>query len=139
MDSIYVSDTSANKYVQVGDAKAVATMSREKSRFFPKLPTIFELIKPTAEQEWWLDFRATLDGLGRILVTSPNVPKDRLAFLQAAVKKVLTDKAMVAEGERTQRYLDYGAPETTEKNVLKVVGSLTAEQTAAVQKVIMGK
>ena len=45
MDAIYVSDTSAYNYVRSKGATAVATMSRDKSRFFKDLPTIFELVK----------------------------------------------------------------------------------------------
>ena len=39
-------------------------MARGKSQFFPDTPTIFDLVKLTPEQEWWFDFRSTLDALG---------------------------------------------------------------------------
>ena len=69
MDAMYVSDTSANLYVRSGQNRAIATMARNKSQFFPETPTIFELVKLTPEQEWWFDFRSTLDAFGRVLVT----------------------------------------------------------------------
>jgi hypothetical protein len=84
MDGIYLSDTSANNYVQSGGARAVATIARKKSRFFPNEHTIFEAVKLTPGQEWLFDFRGNVEDLGRILVVPPAVPPARLAFLQEA-------------------------------------------------------
>jgi tripartite-type tricarboxylate transporter receptor subunit TctC len=137
MDALYVSDTSANQYVKSGSAKAVATMGRDKSRFFPDLATIFDQVKLTQEQQWWFDFRATLDDLGRILVAPPGLPADRLAFLQSAVAKVLNDPAVKAEGEKSQRYIDFQDASKTRAKVSSVVGGLTADQKALVKTVIL--
>jgi tripartite-type tricarboxylate transporter receptor subunit TctC len=139
MDSLYVSDTSAYNYVRSKGAKAIATMSREKSRFFKDLPTIFEQVKLTPDQAWWFDFRATLDDLGRILVTTPGVPADRLAFLQNAVKTTLTDPGLIAEGEKTNRYIAFQDAEATRKKVMSVVASLTPAQKKQAQTIILGK
>jgi tripartite-type tricarboxylate transporter receptor subunit TctC len=136
MDAIYVSDTSANNYVKSGSNKAVATMGRVKSRFFPDLPTIFESVKLDAKQTWWFDFRATVDDLGRILVTTPGLPPERLKFLQAATDKVLHDPALVAEGEKSQRYIDFVSPEKTLDKIHTAVSTLTPEQRAEIKKVI---
>jgi tripartite-type tricarboxylate transporter receptor subunit TctC len=136
MDAIYVSDTSANNYVKAGDVRAVATMAREKSRFFPNTPTIFEAMKLDAEQEWLFDFRATLENLGRIFVTGPGVPPARLAHLQAAMKKALTDPALIAEGEKSQRYVDFVDAEATRKSALQVVTDITPERREQVRKIL---
>jgi tripartite-type tricarboxylate transporter receptor subunit TctC len=136
MDAIYSSDTSANSYVKSGQTRAIVTLSREKSRFFPDLPSIFESVKLTPEQEWWFNLRATLDALGRILVTTPNLPPERLAFLQATVKKVLQDPVLIAEGEKTQRYIDYLDAEQTRLMTVNTVSALTPEQKARVKKVM---
>jgi tripartite-type tricarboxylate transporter receptor subunit TctC len=136
MDAIYVSDTSANDYVRAGQERAVATMGRKKSRFFPDTPTIFEALKLTPDQEWLFDFRATVEALGRILVVPPNLPPARLAYLQAAVKKALSDPQLIAEGERTERYVDYLDAEQTRAATLKVVDSITPEQRQRVKAVL---
>jgi tripartite-type tricarboxylate transporter receptor subunit TctC len=128
MDSIYVSDTSANNYVKSGQNRAVAVMARKRSRFFPDVPTIFELAKLNPDQQALFDFHANIEDLGRILVVPPGVAPERLAFLQDAVKKALTDPAVVAEGERTQRYIDFQDAEATRKRSLAVVGDVTPEQ-----------
>jgi tripartite-type tricarboxylate transporter receptor subunit TctC len=136
MDAIYVSDTSANNYVRAGQNKAVATMARKKSRFFPNQPTIFEAVKLTPDQEWLFDFRANVEDLGRILVVPPNVPPARLSFLQEAVKKALTDPALVAEGEKSQRYIDFEDAETTRKRANAVVTELSPEQRSRVKTIL---
>lgn len=139
MDSLYLSDTSANNYVKSNQNKPVATMSREKSRFFPDLPTIFEAVKLTPEQEWWFDFRATLDNLGRILVVPPNMPAERLAYLQGVVGKVLNDPALIAEGEKSQRYVGFQDADKTRAMVMSVIANLTPEQKARVNNVVTEK
>jgi tripartite-type tricarboxylate transporter receptor subunit TctC len=139
MDALYVSDTSANNYVKQGDNRAVASMGRVKSRFFPDKPTIFEAVKLTPDQEWWFDFRANVDNLGRILVVPPGMPAARLAFLQEAVKKVLSDPQVVADGEKTQRYIDYQDPETTRKMAVAVVGSLSDDQRKKIKAIVEQK
>ena len=137
MDAIYVSDTSANNYVKSGQAKAVATMAREKSRFFPELPTIFQAVKLDADQQWLFDYRSTVENLGRILVVPPDMPKGRLAFMQAIVKKTLTDPTVVAEGEKTSRYIDYVDADATRKAALRVISDLTPEQKKRVVNILL--
>ena len=139
IDSQYVSDTSANNYVKSGQAIAIATMGRNKSRFFPKVPTIFEAVKLNADQQKWFDFRTDLDDLGRILVTTPKVPEDRLKFLREAVKKVLTDPKVIAEGEKSQRYIDYVSPDEARKKAVALVSSMSADRKAVVKHVILEK
>ena len=60
----------------------------------------------------------------------------RLAFMQEAVRKALTDPALVAEGEKSQRYIGYEDAETTRKRTLAVVTELTPEQRARVKGIL---
>ena len=136
MDMIYVSDTSANNYVKAGQNKALATMGRVKSRFFPDLPTIFEALPLDADQQWIFDLHSTAENLGRILVAPPNLPAERLAFLRSAVKTALADPQLVAEGEKTQRYMDFIDAETTRKATLSVVTDITAAQKKRVREIV---
>ena len=136
MDAIYVSDTSANNYVEAGQGRAVATMGRKKSQFFPATPSIFEALQLTPDQQWLFDFRATVEALGRILVVPPNLPATRLAYLQAMVKKALTDPTLIAEGERTERYVGYLDAEPTRAATVKVVESISPEQRQRVRTIL---
>src|ERR687889_1875359 len=91
VDGLYVSDSSGANFSKSGQARPVASMGRTRSALLPDVPTVFEQVKLSPEQEWWLDFRANLNDLGRILATTPGVPAERLEFLRAAVKRALTD------------------------------------------------
>lgn len=139
VDSMYISDSSSNNYVKAGQAKPMAAMARERSRLFPNVPTIYEAVELTKEGQWWVDFRAAVDDLGRVLVTAPNVPPERLAFLQKAVAKALTNEDLIAEGEKTQRYIGYVDAQQTNKLVQRVIGEITPEQKKQVQFVVLKK
>jgi tripartite-type tricarboxylate transporter receptor subunit TctC len=136
MDMIYVSDTSANNYVKAGQNKAVATMGRVRSRFFPDTPTIFEAVKLSPEQAQIFDFHSTAENLGRILVAPPDLPAERLAALRNAVRTALSDPALVAEGEKTQRYVDYIGAEETRKATVSVVVDPTPQQKKRMMEII---
>ncbi|MGE5539715.1 MAG: Bug family tripartite tricarboxylate transporter substrate binding protein [Gemmatimonas sp.] len=139
MDALYVSDTSANNYVKAGHNKAIATVGRARSQFFPDVPTVFESMKLTPEQTYWMELRANVDALGRILVTTPGIPRDRLAYLKAAVEKVLTDPAVIAEGDKTQRYVAFEDDETTRQRALSVIANTTPERKVAIKDVVTKK
>jgi len=136
-DAMYVSDTSANNYVKAGNAIPILTMSSEKSEFFPKLPTVFEAVKLTAEQKWWFEFREAVDDLQRILAMPPNVPKEQLAYMQQAVAKVLTDPAVIEEGKKGKRYIKYRDPVKVRSMIGGMIGSITPEQKKIVKEVLL--
>jgi tripartite-type tricarboxylate transporter receptor subunit TctC len=139
MDAIYVSDTSANNYVRSNDMFAVANMSRKRSRFFPDLPTIFDAVKMSQEDAWLMDFHGAMEDLGRILVTPPKMPPARLAYLQGVVKDALADPKLKADGEKSQRYVDYIDAEGTMKAVRAAITDITPEQKKRVQTLLNAK
>lgn len=139
VDSMYISDSSSNNYVDAGQAAPMAAMSRERSKLFPDVPTIFEAVQLTKEGEWWVDFRAAIDDLGRMLVTSPGLPPERLEFLQQAVQKALSNEKLIAEGEKTQRYIAYADPKKARQLVDRAVTDITPEQKKQVQDVVLKK
>jgi tripartite-type tricarboxylate transporter receptor subunit TctC len=128
LDAMYVSDTSAINYVKAGSAKPVMAVGRKRSEFFPGSPTIFEAAKLTGEAEWLIDFHSSLEDLGRILVSPPRLPPARLAYLQEVVKAVLTDKTVIAEGRKRNRFIVFEDAETTRKRVMSVIRDLTPAQ-----------
>jgi len=139
MDAVFVSDTSANNYVRSTDLFAVANMSRKRSRFFPDLPTIYEAVKMTPEDEWLMDFHGIVQDLGRILITPPKIPAARMEFLRSVVKDTLADPKLREEGERSQRYIDYIDAEATMKAVRKAIADITPEQKKRVQAILTPK
>jgi tripartite-type tricarboxylate transporter receptor subunit TctC len=136
MDALYVTDTSANNYVQSNGLIPLVTVGRNRSRFFRDLPTIFEAAKLNADQQWLFDFRNTVQSLGRILVVPPGMTDRRLAFLEAAVQKAVTDPKFVAEGDKRQLYTDYVNAAGTRKNAMSIVTNVTPEQKKLVQDIL---
>jgi tripartite-type tricarboxylate transporter receptor subunit TctC len=139
MDALYVSDTSANNYIKNGEARPIAVVSRERSRFLPDMPTIFEKGGLNDNQKWWLEARADVDALGRIIIAGPNVQPDRMAYLQAAMKKIVTDPVIRAEGDKLERYLDFQSPEATRNRALGLINGVTGDRKATLKDVVMRK
>lgn len=114
-EGMLTNESSAFNYVKGETVRVVAIMGHKRSRFFPNTPTIFETPGLTDEQKFWFDFRANVDVFGRVLVTPPGMSKERLAFMQAAAKSAMTDPDLIAEGEKTMRYIEYQDAETIRK------------------------
>jgi tripartite-type tricarboxylate transporter receptor subunit TctC len=136
MDALYVTDTSANTYVRSNGLIPLATVGRDRSRFFRDLPTIFEATKLNAQQEWLFNFRHVVQSLGRILLAPPGLSDSRLAFLEAAVAKAVKDPAFLAEGDKRQLYTDYVDAAGTRKNALSIVSTVTPQQRKLVQNIL---
>jgi len=138
MDGLYVSETSAYNYVRSKNAKALATMNHKRSILFPDLPTVYEQIPNlTDDQKWWIDFHATVESLGRILVAPPGTPKNLVETLRIATDKILSDPKVVAAGAKRKRFIKYIPAAEAKKAVLKVLTSATPEQTARIKKVVL--
>ena len=138
-DGLYISDTSALAFVNAGNVRPIATISYTRSSLFPDIPTIFESVKLAPDKEWLLDYRATVDALGRILIVPPNLPSARLAYMQAAVKKALSDPALIAEGERNKHYIGYINAEKTRAAALKVYQMIAPEQRDRIKAIVSTK
>ncbi len=136
VDTMYISDSSANAYVKSSGANPIASMARVRSPLLPNTKTIFELAKLTPEQEWLIDFRANLNDVGRLLVTTGGVPADRIAFLREAVRKSLTNPELIAEGEKSERNIRFQSHEEALEIVRKILTGPTAEQKKMVRDVL---
>ena len=139
LDAMYVTDASAANYEKGQQARVIGIGARKRSALLPQVPTLYEALKLTPEQEWWLDFRTDLNQYGRVLLTMPGIPADRLAHLRAAIGKVLTDPAVIAEGAKTQRFIEYRDAATMQKLAQKLVGQLTPERKSQVREVVLKK
>ena len=112
-------------------------MARVRSPVLPDTKTIFEILPNlNADQQWLIDFRANLNDLGRLLVTSPGVPADRLVFLREAIKRSLTNPELIKEGERVQREFRYQPPDEAMAVVRKVLVDITPAQKQRIKEVL---
>ena len=136
-DAMYVSDGSANSYVKAGNAVPVVAVTTDRSSYFKDTPTVFEAIKLSPEAKWWFEFRSAVDDIQRMLAMPPGVPKEHLAHMQQVVKKVLTDPKVIADGQKTQRFIDYKDPQTVQKMIATVLVSITPAQKKLVKEVVL--
>ena len=139
IESVYTSDSSALHYDRSGRVKAIANMARERSKLLPHVPTLFELINIPPEDAWIVDFRADLDELGRIFVTTPGVPLDRLTVLREALHKILTDPAVVAEGAAAERFIDYRNWKSAQEMMRRAIKDVPPDRKARVRAAILEK
>ena len=114
-------------------------MNRKRSILFPDLPTIFESVKLTKDQEWWIDYRSTVESLGRMLVVAPSTPAAVVAKMRAATDRILSDPKIVAEGAKKKRYIKYIPAAEAAKMVQTVINSVNDKQKAEISKVVLGK
>lgn len=124
-DMIYLGDTSASNYVKAGDVIALATMSRKRSSLFPNLPTIFEYGGLSSDAEWFTDFHAIVESLGRILVVPPEMEPGRLEYLRNAAARALSDPQLIADGQKSGRYIQFISGGDTQAAVHQTIGSLS--------------
>ena len=136
MDAPYITDTSANSFVAANGSIALVTIGRNRSRFFPNLPTIFEATPLDADQEWLFGFRHAVQSLGRILVVPPGMAANRLKYLESATAKSVGDPAFLAEGEKRELYTDYVDAAGTRRNAMSIVTSVTPEQRKRVRDIL---
>jgi tripartite-type tricarboxylate transporter receptor subunit TctC len=91
------------------------------------------------EQKWWFDFRLGIKAFGRVIVGQPDLPADKLQYLQKAWREVLTDPQVMEEGAKTQRSLDYETPEALGKTVRELLETLPADKLKDVNEVLLKK
>ena len=139
IDSVYTSDSSALHYDRSGRVKAIATMARERSTLLPNVPTLFELATIPPEDAWIVDFRADLDELGRLFVTTPGVPLARLTVLREALKKILTDPGVIAEGAAAERFINFRDWQSAERMMRGSLRDVPADRKARVRHAIVEK
>lgn len=139
IDAIFLSESSAFSLTRSNQARAITVAARTRSPLLPDVSTVFEAAELDAEQQKLLDFRANLNDLGRILVTTAGTEPQRLAFLRAAVRKVLTDPALVAEGARTGRVLDFQEPEAARAKAASVLVGISADEKDRIRHIALKK
>ena len=135
-DARVVSDEAAALFVRASKLRVVGTLARQRSEQFPAVPTVFQHSPLTREGERMLDWRAGVAALGRLIVSTPGVPSDRLAVLRAAFKDVLADPEVISEIRRRSLSPGYASGEQVADMVAKAMTSLDEAALSVVREVI---
>jgi tripartite-type tricarboxylate transporter receptor subunit TctC len=139
VDALTISEGSGIAYATGGKTKIVAAIARKRSAMRPDVATVYEMFTLTPEQKWWFDFRLSIKAVGRLVVAPPGMEADKLAYLQKVWKDILTDPAVIAEGKKTRRELDYATPQDVKKALNESLSSLTPAQLQMVNEVLFKK
>jgi tripartite-type tricarboxylate transporter receptor subunit TctC len=87
--------------------KPVALFGSKRWHHLPNVPTLSQAAKLPADKTWAVELRQEIGEAQRAMVAAPGVPADRVEFLRDAFASVLTDKALIEEGGKTRREIEY--------------------------------
>lgn len=138
-DMTSLTEDTSYGFTKGGLVKAYMTVDNEKSRFFPEIPAFYEQARPPEERDWPLAVFLDLQRLRRGVITSPNVPEDRVAFLRAALDKSLKDKKLLDTAAKKKRLIDPLTGEQMEAMIKKKVGKLTDKQIDEFREIALKK
>ena len=139
LDSRILTDESGSRAARSGKIVALVTLSRERSTKFPDVPTIFELPDLTPTQQKWLDWRAGVTALGRVIVTTPGTPKAQVNDLRAALKEVLNSPDYIAEAKKRRLSPGYLEGEKIQAMAMKAMTVLDDKDLAELKHVVLQK
>jgi tripartite-type tricarboxylate transporter receptor subunit TctC len=88
-------------------AEPLALFGAKRWPHLPDVPTLREAAALPADKTWIVDLRERIGEAQRAMVAAPDVPADRVAYLRQAFDAVLTDPAVIDEGARTNREIEY--------------------------------
>ena len=74
VDGRVVSEESAALYGPSNGMRVVTVLARTRVEQFPQAPTLFESAQLTPEQARLIDWRASIAGLGRLMLVTPGTP-----------------------------------------------------------------
>jgi tripartite-type tricarboxylate transporter receptor subunit TctC len=80
--------------------RVVTVLARTRVEQFPDAPTLFESAELAPAQARLIDWRASIAGLGRLMVVTPGTPPERVDLLQKTLAEIIRDPAFVAEAKK---------------------------------------
>ena len=100
--------------VQAGRLKLFVQMGPKTTDEFGKVDDVFDFVKTDIDRKVLeLHFKQTI--LGRPFMTSPNLPKDRLAVLRKAFLETMKDKDFLADAQKVNLDIDIATPEQVQQ------------------------
>ena len=137
VDARVVSDEAAALFTKSNQLRVMAIMSRDRSNSFPGVKTIFEQSSFKPEDEKILDWRAGVADLGRLVLTTPGTPPERIKTLRAAFDAVGKDGAFLKEVRSRGLEPGFMSGDEIQKNVAKALTALDEATLQSVRDIIM--
>jgi len=130
VDCGILSADTALPHIRNKSIQAIALFAPKRWEYLPEVPTLAEVADIPKDKAWMVDLRQQIGEAQRAMVAGPGVPTDRVEYLRTAVAGVLTDPAVIAEGKRTTREIEYLSGAELQKLVgelMRAVGPHLAE------------
>ena len=122
VDGTVVSEDSGARLSESGQLLPVVVIGRDKATMLPNLPTVFEVAQISPDKAAWVDLRDDIRKLGRLLVTTPGIPADRLEELRTAAREVLTDPPTMKEFDARGMPVQFAAPDAMSAIIRRMLG-----------------
>ncbi len=100
-------------YIESGDLIPLTIFEHERIKGLPDVPTIYEVQALSPEQKRIVGIAIAFDAPGRPAATTPGVPKERVAFLEAALKKALEEPELMQRAVQLGEAVDYASGKET--------------------------
>jgi tripartite-type tricarboxylate transporter receptor subunit TctC len=139
VDGRVISDEAAALYGPSSGMRILTVLARKRSEKFADVPTVFEAANLSAEAERLLDWRANIAGLGRVILTTPGTPKERVDYLRAVLADVLRDPAFIAEMNKVNLAAAYLSADDVQASIEKAMTTLDAKGLAAMKDIALNR
>jgi tripartite-type tricarboxylate transporter receptor subunit TctC len=105
VDSGLLSADSALQHID--SITPLALFGAKRWPHLPDVPTLSEATALPADKTWIVTLREQIGEAQRAMVAAPDVPADRVDYLRGVFAEVLTDPAVLEEGAKTNREIEY--------------------------------
>jgi tripartite-type tricarboxylate transporter receptor subunit TctC len=121
--ALFVSSINAQwwPHVQSGQLKLFLQMGPKTTNQFGTVPDVFDFVT-TGEDKKVLELHFKQTILGRPFMTSPNLPKERLAVLRKAFLDTMKDREFLADAQKMNLDIDIATAEEVEQLLKEFVG-----------------
>ena len=139
VDGRVVSEESAALYGPSNGMRVVAVLARTRVEQFPQAPTLFEGAKLDQAQARLIDWRASIAGLGRLMVITPGTPPDRVDLLQKTFAEIIRDPAFVAEAKKLSLSANYAGADEVRATVEQAMTMLDKASLAEIRQIALDR
>jgi tripartite-type tricarboxylate transporter receptor subunit TctC len=121
VDSGVLSADSALPHID--SIKPLALFGAKRWSHLPDVPTLSEAAAVPADKAWIVKLREDIGEAQRAMVAAPDVPPDRVDYLRSVFTEVLTDPAVIDEGAKTNREIEYASGADLQRQVGELMTS----------------
>jgi tripartite-type tricarboxylate transporter receptor subunit TctC len=137
VDGRVVSEESAALYGPSNGMRVVAVLARKRVKQFPAAPTLFEAAELGPAQARLIDWRASIAGLGRLMVVTPGTPPDRVALLQETFADVIRDPGFIADVKKLSLSANHAGADEVRATVEQAMTTLDEAGLAEVRHIAL--